>query len=101
MNEIDLSKLNKFYFFDDDENKELIEILQNHIYGEYIKIFDIEVTYNRFKFNTLWRLDDRFGQTIRRFDVIDDSDLFNKVYNFLIQKEISGRRNLQLRKIGI
>lgn len=101
MNEIDLSKLNrKFYFFDEDENKELIHILQNHIYGEYIKIFDIEVTYNRFKFNTLWRVE-RFGQTIRRFDVIDGSSLFNKVYDFLIQKEIRSERNLKLREIGI
>ena len=104
MNERDLSKLNrKFYFFDELENKELIEILQNH-YGEFIKVFDIEVTQNFFKLNTLWRPNERSGNICRKFDVSVESvfnNTYNRIYDFLIQKEISGRRNLQLREIGI
>ena len=98
----DLSKLKqRWYFFDKDENEELIQILKNHLYGEYIKIFDIEVTNDHFKFNTLWRLDERFGNSIRKFDMKDDKVLFNEVYDFLIQKEIRCERNLKLREIGI
>ena len=98
----DLSKLkDRWYFFDRDENRELNQILQNHLYGEYIKIFDIEVAHSHFKFNTLWRLDDRFGNSIRKFDMKSDSVLFNRVYDFLIQKEIRCERNLKLREIGI
>ncbi len=102
----DLSKLNqRWYFFDEDENRELIQILQNHLHGEYIKIFDIEVTTSsHFKFNTLWRLDERFGNSIRKFDIYQNSRdkvLFNDVYDFLIQKEIRTERILKLREIGI
>jgi len=97
----DLSKLKqRWYFFDRDENRELIHILQPN-FGEYIKIFDIEVTNDHFKFNTLWRLDERFGNSIRKFDMKADSVLFNRVYDFLIQKEIRCERNLKLREIGI
>ena len=101
----DLSKLNqRWYFFDKDENEELIQILKNHLYGEYIKIFDIEVTNDHFKFNTLWRFDDSFGNSIRKFDIYQNSRdkfLFDDVYDFLIQKEIRCERNLKLREIGI
>ena len=98
----DLSKLKqRWYFFDKDENEELIQILKNHLYGEYIKIFDIEVANDHFKFKTLWRFDERFGNSIRKFDVKDNSDLFNKVYDFIIQKEIRCERILKLREIGI
>ena len=109
----DLSKLNqRWYFFDRDENSELIQILQNHLYGEYIKIFDIEVqifngsfvTYDHFRLNTLWRFDKRFSNEIRKFDIYQNSRdkvLFNDVYDFLIQKEIRCERILKLREIGI
>ena len=101
----DLSKLNqRWYFFDKDENEELIPILQNHLYGEYIKIFDIEVTPSKFKFNTLWRLDERFGNSIRKFDIYQNSRdkvLFDRVYDFIIQREIRIERILKLREIGI
>jgi hypothetical protein len=104
MNEIDLSKLNrKFYFFDELENKELIEILQNH-FGEYIKIFDIEVTRDSFKLNTLWRQNERSGNICRKFDVCVESifnNTYNRIYDLLIQKEIRSERNLKLREIGI
>lgn len=101
----DLSKLNqRWYFFDKDENEELIQILKNHLYGEYIKIFDIEVANDHFKFKTLWRLDERFGNSIRKFSIYQNSRdkvLFDRVYDFLIQKEIRCERNLKLREIGI
>ena len=101
----DLSKLKqRWYFFDKDENEELIPILQNHLYGEYIKIFDIEVANDHFKFNTLWRLDERFGNSIRKFDIYQnsiDKVLFDRVYDFIIQREIRIERILKLREIGI
>ena len=101
----DLWKLKqRWYFFDRDENSELIQILKNHHHGEYIKIFDIEVTNDHFKFNTLWRLDERFGNSIRKFDIYQnyrDKVLFDDVYDFLIQREIRIERNLKLREIGI
>lgn len=100
----DLSKLKqRWYFFDKDENEELIQILKNHLYGEYIKIFDIEVTNDHFKFNTLWRFDECFANEIRKFSIQHSRDkvLFNRVYDFLIQKEIRCERNLKLREIGI
>ena len=101
----DLSKLKqRWYFFDKDENEELIPILQNHLYGEYIKIFDIEVANDHFKFNTLWRLDECFANEIRKFSIYQhsrDKVLFNRVYDFLIQKEIRSERILKLREIGI
>ena len=100
----DLSKLKqRWYFFDKDENEELIQILKNHLYGEYIKIFDVEVTNDHFKFNTLWRFDECFANEIRKFSIQHSRDkvLFNRVYDFLIQKEIRCERNLKLREIGI
>jgi hypothetical protein len=100
----DLSKLKqRWYFFDKDENEELIQILKNHLYGEYIKIFDIEVTNDHFKFNTLWRFDECFANEIRKFSIQHSRDkvLFNRVYDFLIQKEIRSERILKLREIGI
>ena len=101
----DLWKLKqRWYFFDKDENRELIQILKNHLHGEYIKIFDIEVVNDYFKFNTLWRLDKRFSNEIRKFDIYQNSRdkvLFDDVYDFLIQKEIRIERILKLREIGI
>jgi len=100
----DLSKLKqRWYFFDKDENEELIQILKNHLYGEYIKIFDVEVTNDHFKFNTLWRFDECFANEIRKFSIQHSRDkvLFNRVYDFLIQKEIRSERILKLREIGI
>ena len=101
MIEKDLSKLNRrFYFFNEDENDQLIDILSNN-FGEYIKIFDIEVTQNLFRFNALWRPDEKSGNTCIKFDMRKESHTFNQIYNFLIAKEISESRILQLRKIGI
>lgn len=99
----DLSKLNqRWYFFDKDESEELIQILKNHFFGEYIRIFHIEVTTSsHFKFHTLWRLDERFGNEIRDFDLKDDNVLFNDVYDFIIQREIRIDRILKLREIGL
>lgn len=109
----DLCKLNqRWYFFDRDESEELIQILKNHLYGEYIKIFDIEVqifngsfvTYDHFRLNTLWRFDKRFANEIRKFDIYQNSRdkvLFDRVYDFLIQKEIRSERILKLREIGL
>jgi hypothetical protein len=105
MIERDLLKLNRrFYFFNEDENKKLIDILSNR-FGEYIKIFDIEVTQNLFRFNTLWRPNVHSGNTCSKFDVPVDvgvkNNTFNQIYDFLVAKEISESRILQLRKIGI
>ena len=98
----DLSKLKqRWYFLDEEENSYLIGILQYHVYGEYIKIFDIEVMDGRFRFNTLWRLDARFGNSIRKFDVIVDSVLYDEVYDFLIQMGFRHERILKLREIGL
>ncbi len=100
----DLSKLKqRWYFFDKDENEQLIQILKNHLYGEYIKIFDIEVANDHFKFNTLWRLDESFSNSIRKFSIYHSRDkvLHNSVYDFIIQKEIRSERILKLREIGI
>ena len=102
MIERDLSKLNRrFYFFDEDENRQLIDIFKND-FGEYIKIFDIEVTRDRFKLKTLWRSDECSGNICRDFEVtVIKNDTFNRIYDFLVQKEISDKRILKLRDIGI
>jgi hypothetical protein len=100
--EVDLSKLNRrFYFFDEDENRQLIDIFKND-FGEYIKIFDIEVTRDRFKLKTLWRSDEFSGNICRDFEVtVIKNNTFNQIYDFLVQKEISDKRILKLRDIGI
>ena len=94
---------NKHYFFDDSDNKFLLNILNKNNSSKYVKINYISVYDESFEINALWRSSKHSGNhTVEDFIYPHHTlDLYKTILDFLYSKDISIKRTDQLRKLGI
>jgi hypothetical protein len=93
----------QLYFFNDSENEFLINILNKHYYGIYVKINYITVCPNSFEINSLWKTsEERGNETIKdNVNLTNKKELYQIILDFIISMDLCYKRIHQLRKLGI
>ena len=89
----------KYYFFDEVENEQLLNILNKNGFGIFVKVFYLTVEANSFKLDTLWKQDETRGNICLEQFIYYNNSKYQPIYDFLIAIEITRKRNLNLRTL--
>ena len=89
----------KYYFFDEVENEQLLNILNKNRFGIFVKVFYLTVEANSFKLNALWKEDETRGNIFIEDFIYYSNRRYQPIYDFLIAIEITRKRNINLRTL--